>query len=233
MKRWVQPKCQCQVDNLMAETRMIQKASEDSERRSLYSISNLGSKYLNASFENMQVRPGMEDVFDKCRRYTNKFDQLGYMSLMIWGDYGNGKTMLAAAIHNKLTSEGKNIVFITLPDLLDKIKSTFNRDNKDTEERIMKALISCDLLILDDIGAEKTSDWVQEKLFTIIDGRYTRQKPILVTSNLKPNELYLQIGKRSYDRLIEMSQPIENKASSYRREIAKNRMSEFDKLLGD
>jgi DNA replication protein DnaC len=86
-------------------------------------------------------------------------------------------------------------------------------------------------LIIDDIGAEKASEWVQEVIFRIVDARYRRNKPILATSNLEPKLLSDRIGARAYDRLVEMSQPIENKATSYRRLIAKNRVSKFDNLI--
>src|SRR5690606_36955822 len=111
-------------------------------------------------------------------------------------------THLAAAVHNHLTKHGKVVVFISMPELLNKIKATFNENNKETEEQILKALRICDLLIIDDLGAEKTSEWVQEKLFTIIDTRYKRQKPIMATSNIRPADLIDKIGKRAYDRIL-------------------------------
>ena len=87
----------------------------------------------------------------------------------------------------------------------------------------MNALIQCDLLILDDIGAEKVTDWVQDTLFRMVDGRYRREKPIFYTSNLKPKELVDKLGQRIYDRILETTYQIENKATSYRLEVAKQR----------
>lgn len=229
--RWVQPICQCEQDIKKAEVDRLVRAKEENEVRALFSISNIGEKYLNASFENFLMRQGAENVFKVAKHYAEHFEGFGYESIMLWGDVGNGKTHLAAAVHNHLTAQGKVVVFISMPELLSKIKATFNRNNNESEYQIMKALIICDLLIIDDLGAEKTSDWVQEIVFQMIDARCRREKPILATSNLNPKELPEKIGKRACDRLVEMSQPIKNDATSYRREIAKGRMSKFDAIL--
>lgn len=233
IKRWVQPACKCEADAKKKEINAIENATQEAKTRQLFSISDIGKKYTDAKFEDFIIRPGAENAFKASRYVVSNFEELGQESIMLWGDPGNGKTMLAACIHNELTTKGKVVVFVSMPDLLSKIKSTFNQDNRESEEQILKALITCDLLIIDDLGAEKTTDWVQEKVFEIVDGRYRRQKPILSTSNLEPKELVHKIGKRSYDRLIELSQPIENTATSYRREIAKSRISKFKNILGD
>lgn len=230
-KRWVQPVCQCEQDALKSEMKKAENFQKKREVRELFSISNVGEKYLQATFDNFQMREGAEKAFKIAKYYAEHFDDFGFESVMIYGEPGNGKTHLAAAVHNFLRSQGKVVVFVSMPELLNKIKTTFNKGNKDSEEQILKALNICDLLIIDDLGAEKTSDWVEEKVFTIIDARYRRQKPVFYTSNLPPKDLPSQIGKRACDRLIEMSQPIENKATSYRREIAKGRLSKFDEIL--
>ncbi|OPE79445.1 hypothetical protein BEU27_05120, partial [Bacillus anthracis] len=71
------------------------------------------------------------------------------------------------------------------------------------------------------------TEWVEEKLFNIIDGRYRKELPTLYTSNLEPKELKNQVGKRSYDRMVETSLTVKNEAASYRREIAKQRLQRF------
>lgn len=230
--RWVQPVCQCVADKLREDIKRAENMQREREVRELFSISNIGDRYEHVSFENFQPREGAEKSFKIAQHYTNNFENFGLESILFWGVPGNGKSHLAAAIHNELIKQHRVVVFISMPDLLEKIKATFsNKQSKESESKILKALNLCDLLIIDDIGAEKTSDWVQEVIFRIVDSRYRRKKPILATSNLEPKLLSERIGARAYDRLVEMSQPIENKATSYRREIAKNRISKFDSLI--
>lgn len=231
MKRWVQPKCKCEVEAFDAEQKEFQNFQREREVRELFSISQVGDRYLQADFKNFQMRAGSENALKVSQYYVDKFETFGRESLLLWGDPGNGKTHLAAAIHNALREKGMVVVFVSMPDLLSKIKATFNRNNKESEEQILRALSICDLLIIDDLGAEKTSDWVEETIFKIIDNRYRRNKPILATSNMAPKELPEQIGKRANDRIVEMMQPIENKATSFRREHAKERFGQFKAFL--
>lgn len=229
--RWVQPVCKCEADLQKAELEIYKNAQREREVRELFSISDLGDRFENANFDNFESRPGAENAEKISRYYAENFNEFGLESILLWGIPGNGKSHLAASVHNHLRKQGKVVVFVSMPDLLKKIKNTFNKGHNENEQQILKALNTCDLLIIDDIGAEKTSDWVQEIVFLIIDNRYRRNKPIMATSNMEPKELAGQLGKRSYDRILEISQSIENKATSYRRVVAKERLSKFDHLL--
>ncbi|WP_054704653.1 ATP-binding protein [Bacillus sp. JCM 19041] len=154
-------------------------------------------------------------------------------SLGLWGTYGNGKSFLAAAVANELTSQGHIVVFQKTTQLLDKLKSTFGQKQASKYDDIIRALVTCDLLILDDIGAEKVTEWTEETFFKIIDHRYSKKRPVFYTSNLKPSELHNKIGGRSVDRLTEMCVTIENKATSYRKKLAEERLKKFAEELGD
>ena len=89
------------------------------------------------------------------------------------GSYGTGKTHLASAIANRLLSLGIPVIAGTLSTLLDKIKRSW-QDVKLNEYEIMKAFFDCDLLIIDDLGKEKVTDWYLERLYSIINHRYER-----------------------------------------------------------
>lgn len=227
IKNKILPTCECVVEREEAKIREAQNFAKKREIEKLFSISNLGERFSKSTFESFLDRNGSETAYKVAVKYVKTFKEWNGESLMLWGEPGNGKTHLAAAIVNELSKKGYIVVFQSVPELLQRIRSTFNNENKENETQIMRALLECDLLILDDIGAEKTTEWVEEKLFNIIDGRYRKELPTLYTSNLEPKELKNQVGKRSYDRMVETSLTVKNEAASYRREIAKQRLQRF------
>lgn len=227
IKNKILPTCECIVEREEAKIREAQNFAKKREIEKLFSISNLGERFSKSTFESFLDRNGSETAYKVAVKYVKTFKEWNGESLMLWGEPGNGKTHLAAAIVNELSKKGYIVVFQSVPELLQRIRSTFNSENKENETQIMRALLECDLLILDDIGAEKTTEWVEEKLFNIIDGRYRKELPTLYTSNLEPKELKNQVGKRSYDRMVETSLTVKNEAASYRREIAKQRLQRF------
>ncbi|WP_241494816.1 MULTISPECIES: ATP-binding protein [Brevibacillus] len=226
-RKLVQPVCKCEAD---AEAEDMKRFTEHQQRRDtekLFSISSLGKRFEESSFETFIPREGAEMALKQAKKYAFAFDEYGPLSLLLWGTYGNGKSKLAAAVANCLKTNGKVVVFQSVPELLQRIRQTFNKNNDESEQQIMKALLTCDLLILDDIGAEKVTDWVSDALFRVIDGRYRKQLPTFYTSNLKLSELDEKLGSRIYDRILETTIPVQNKATSYRKEQAVER---FEKL---
>lgn len=224
VEKKVQPHCKCEVQAWEQGINETAELKTKREIESRFSISNLGERFTDSTFDKFKTLPGTETALEYCKTYAASFADYGCDSLLIWGPYGNGKSHLAAAAAHAVQTSGKTVVFQTMPELLERIRQTFNdRQNKETERDIMYALQNCDLLVLDDIGAEKVSDWVQDVLFRIVDGRYRQKKPILYTTNLKPSELKDKVGPRIYDRIAETSIPVENKGTSFRMKVMEDR----------
>lgn len=227
VEKIIQPFCKCEVE---AWEQSVQESADLKQKREIearFSISNLGERFAESTFDTFRQLPGTEKALDYCRSYANAFPDYGGDALLIWGEYGNGKSHLAAAVAHAVKEKGHTVVFQTMPELLERIRETFHdRKNKETEKDIMYALQNCDLLVLDDIGAEKVTDWVQDVLFRIVDGRYRQKKPILYTTNLKPSELKDRVGPRIYDRIVETSILVENKGTSFRMKVAETRFRE-------
>lgn len=235
IEKIVQPVCRCEVEAWEREQDEMQERYRKAEVERKFAISSLGERFENCRFETFAKRPGTEKAFRLAYDYAERFELYGAESLLIWGDPGNGKSHLAAAICHKLKERGKIPVFQTMTELLERIRSTFRQQSRESEREIMAALQECDLLVLDDIGAEKVTDWTLDILFRIIDGRYRAKKPTLFTTNFSPTELLHRFqpdkasveheiaARRIHDRILEVSVIVENKATSYRLEVAKQR----------
>lgn len=230
-KRIVQPVCKCVTERQAAEQKRFENYQREKDVKRLFAISDVGNRYQQATFTNFLNRPGTENALKLAKHYASRFNKDNPNALLFFGEPGNGKTHLAAAVYNALVTQGHVIVFVSMTDLLNKIKSTFNKAAKETQDDILKALAVCDLLIIDDIGAEKISDWVEETVYRILDTRYRCNRPVVATSNLTTDEICIKLGSRIHDRLLEMCQPVYNSATSYRKELAQQRTKRISELI--
>jgi len=130
--------------------------------------------------------------------------------LWIMGPVGTGKTTLAMAASKAAIEAGRSVAIYSMPRLLARIRQTFDAGvGEDSYAQFFERLASVDLLHIDDLGAEKQSEWVLEQLYSIVDERYQRMRSILVTSNLSIYEepecevLKEQVGHRVVSRLTE------------------------------
>jgi DNA replication protein DnaC len=130
--------------------------------------------------------------------------------LWIFGGTGTGKTTLAMLISKAALEAGKTVAIYSLPKLLARIRRTYDSEpGGDSYLSFFGQLTSVDLLHIDDLGAEKRSDWVLEQLYALVNERYESQRSILVTTNLKLEELETQIGARTVSRLSQICDLVE------------------------
>ena len=126
--------------------------------------------------------------------------------MVLIGKPGTGKTHLGVAIANELLHKtSRTAVYRTVGAVLQAIKATFDRKSELSESDILSSLINPDLLVLDEIGVskEQPSDFELTTLFAIINGRYEREAPTVIISNLGAGELGRAMGDRCVDRLRE------------------------------
>lgn len=144
-------------------------------------------------------------VLRVCREYADNFQKhhADGRSLLLLGNVGTGKTHLAAAIADQIIRSGGTALYRTVYGILQYVKASFDRDSEYNESQAFAAFIEPDLLIIDEVGATKTSEFEQQTIFNIINGRYEQQVPTIVISNLMPDELVSAMGERSVDRLRE------------------------------
>jgi DNA replication protein DnaC len=100
---------------------------------------------------------------------------------------------------------GHSVAIYSVPHLLAEIKGTYDRDSDDSYMQLFRRLCSVDLLHLDDLGAERPTEWVLEQLYAIVNERWQDRRSIIVTSNLIDlNNVREQVGTRTVSRLLEI-----------------------------
>ena len=125
--------------------------------------------------------------------------------LWLFGDVGTGKTSLAMLVSKAALEAGRSVAIYSMPRLLSDIKETYEDRSERSYMQLFERLVGVDLLHIDDLGAEKRTDWVLEQLYSIINERWQEQRSIIVTTNLiDVDELREQIGPRTVSRLHEM-----------------------------
>jgi hypothetical protein len=125
-------------------------------------------------------------------------------------------THLAVAVMTELIKRKRvPSLFVTVPELLDNLRGAYNDPGRDIDEW-MDAVKNADLLVLDDLGAEKPNPWVRERLFVIVNHRYRESLPTIFTSNIGPKDLAEQLGERTASRIIEMCDWIALEGEDYR-----------------
>jgi DNA replication protein DnaC len=186
--------CECREDRLRrARTRGI--------------ASVIPAKYRGVSFERPPVTEIEPMVVRVVRSYTEDIDANLDAGRGLWlmGDTGTGKTTLAMLISKQVLAGGRAVAIYSLPKLLARIRRTYDAEpGGESYLALFEQLTSVDLLHIDDLGAEKRSDWVLEQLYALINERYEAQRSILVTTNLDQAALEEQIGPRTVSRLVEI-----------------------------
>lgn len=195
--------CECREDRLR-------------RARSRGVASVIPAKYRGVSFDrppvsdmsrDMQLRGLVGDV----RRFVEQLDDhiAAGRGLWLMGDTGTGKTTLAMLVSKAALERGHAVAIYSMPKLLARIRRTYDgAPGEDSYLTFFERLTSVDLLHLDDVGAEKRSDWVMEQLYALINERYEQRRSVVLTTNFDHDELEDQVGSRIVSRLTEMTEPI-------------------------
>jgi DNA replication protein DnaC len=163
-------------------------------------------RYRGVSFDRPPVTQIAAPVVAAVRRYVTHIDERldAGRGLWLFGSVGTGKTTLAMLVSRHAREAGRTVAIYSLPRLLVEIRATFQDDKTGSYVDLLDRLQDVDLLHLDDVGTEKTTPWVLEQLYALVNARYEDERAIMITTNLERDELAQQIGERTVSRLEEM-----------------------------
>lgn len=149
--------------------------------------------------------------------------------ILFWGTVGTGKSYTAACIANELLDRNVSVIMTSFVKILQSIQNTQNE-----EEKLIARLNTAKLLIIDDLGTERNTDYALEKVYNVIDSRYLTGKPLILTTNLTFQEMQGCTDtryKRIYDRIFEMCYPVMVSGRSWRMDHAAERFDDMKRLL--
>lgn len=199
---------------MLEEEKKLELMQEFSKRvERIIKNSKMSKRNLSYKFDNFDPNNSNRKVFNNLKNYSEKLVKgIEKKGLILVGDNGVGKTHLACSIANKLIENGTPVIYGTLINLLAELRNSYDTDNNISEMEIIKLYENVALLIIDDLGKEKPSEWGLEKLFTIVNSRYENNLPVIITTNYNQNSLVerlslngeIETAKSIISRLYEM-----------------------------
>lgn len=152
------------------------------------------------------------------------------IGLLLWGGFGTGKSFLAGCIANALMEQKVPVCMTNFAHVVNELNSSFSGQNK-----VVDRLCRYPLLIIDDFGMERGTEYALEQIYNIVDSRYRSRKPLIVTTNLTLDEIRHPqdtVHARIYDRLLEMCVPVSCIGASFRKESAQEKLERLKLLIG-
>ncbi len=167
--------------------------------------------YQDSSFEtflfpqdNPVVRKSLSDVTLAVKSFTRGYPTNKPPGLLLIGPAGVGKTHLAVAALRQLIIRGHEGIFFDYLDLLERIRSSYSETLGTSNREAYRLALEAEILLLDDLGAHRVTDWVKDTVTAIVTYRCNHHKPLIATSNLSDADMEEHIGERAYSRLFEM-----------------------------
>lgn len=217
--------CDCEKKKIAEEEMRKTREEQDRKRRICFAETNMASW----TFENDDRK--LPTISNAMQRYVENFPK--YLKdgkgLLMYGTVGTGKTYYASCIANRLIDRGYNVKMTNFARLTNQIQGTFEK------QEVIDELSKYHLVVIDDLGAERQNEYMQEMVFNIIDSRYRSGKPFIITTNLPMSEIKQPKDirySRIYDRIIERCFPVEVAGVSRRRQEVRNTYETMRNELG-
>lgn len=225
--------CKCD-EKALNEAQKSQKRHENQMIvNRLRASSLMDTKYKTSTFDKFIVNDDNRENLELCKRYVTKFNYMleKGQGLLFYGKVGVGKSFLAACMANYLLNRGLPLVMTSLVKVLEQIQV-----NPRQEEELLSTIRAAKLVIFDDFGAERSTDYALEKIYNIIDERYRSGRPMILTTNLSLEEMMEATDiryQRIYNRVLEVCYPMEFKGKNWRIEHARANFTQMKGLLDE
>lgn len=189
-----------------------------------------GSALARCTFAQDDMK--LPKISEAMHRYVDHFNRMAEenIGILLHGPVGSGKTFYAACIANALIEQGRAAIMTNFATVVNEMQESFSG-----RQDYLDRLAWVPLLILDDLGIERETSYMQEQVYNIIDARYRTQKPLIVTTNIpldeitKPKDIAYE---RTFDRVLEMCHPIKIDLPSRRRAKVKDGYEHRKDILG-
>ena len=185
--------CRCKMDERRTKRRRHFKNVHNLDALARFTFENFNT---NLTYLPVHKRDSLVRAYDAAHEFALNPD--GW--LLFTGTYGCGKTHLAAAIANHRVENDQSATFVVVPDLLDHLRSTFGPSSEASYDDLFDEVRNTAVLILDDLGVQVESPWAQEKMFQILNDRYNRQLPTVLTTNQRLGDLDQRLRSRLQDQ---------------------------------
>lgn len=178
----------------------------------------LNSDLERATFNNYQPETESQSyALQEAKKYIDTFD--GKSGLFFIGRPGVGKSHLSVSISKEALNRKITSIFISLPRLLTELKNTYNKNSQVSEKDLLKVIQNAELLVLDDVGAEKDENdagtkWAKNKTFELLDSRLGKAN--VYTTNYDSRTLIKMYGERDFSRMVQNTKPIKIDGKNYR-----------------
>lgn len=235
---WVEPFFDCQCEKERKELEEQEKERERLKKEKLERIAKLRVNGIHdESIRGWNFASADQNdpkSLDKAKKYCNKWQEMyeNNIGLLFFGNVGTGKTFLAACIANELIENEVPVLMTTFPKLLNDLQGWKEED----KNQYINSINEYELLVIDDLGVERQSDFALEQVFNIIDNRYKNGQPLIITTNLSLEDLKNPKDikyKRIYDRILEMTIPIKVDGVSRREQLHKEKLALAKNLFAD
>ena len=224
------PMCLCKCETEKRDREEAERKQADFERR-IKNLRRVGFPESNMqewTFENDDMQNSR--ITNAMKKYVENFEEMKRQSkgLLLYGSCGTGKTYAACEVANALIDKGYPVLVTNFARVINALQATFEK------QEYIDSFNRYPLLVIDDLGIERNTEFAKEQVFNIIDSRYRAGLPMIITTNLsidkikKPDDIE---NGRIYDRILERCFPIEVAGQSRRRQAVRESYEDMKNLL--